>query len=61
MSFFGYLEDIHHPAADPTRRLLNRYLKGRFSGLSLRAEEEKELEEAFDEARTSLRKSPLQV
>jgi hypothetical protein len=61
MSLLRFLASIQHPAESATRRFLERYFKGRFSGLSLRVEEERELLEALAEARTSLRKSTVQV
>ena len=56
MAILRDLETRRHPARGPARRVIEGYIRARFSGLRMRAEEEKELLEALDDVRTSLRR-----
>jgi hypothetical protein len=56
MAIIENLEANRHPASAPARKVIQGYLQARFSGLRLRAEEEKELQEALAAARSSLRR-----
>lgn len=61
MSLTGYLDSVRHPAAPAAKRVVDGYLRARFSGLMLRTEEEKEVRQALSEARAYLRKPALKV
>ncbi len=61
MSITGYLESVRHPAAPAARRVVDGYLRARFSGLWVRTEEEREVRKALSEARAYLRRPAFKV
>lgn len=61
MAILKNLEALKHPAAAPARKVIQGYLKARFSGLRLRTEEEKELQDAMAAVRSSLRRPLSEV
>jgi transglutaminase-like putative cysteine protease len=61
MSITGYLESVRHPAAPAARRVVDGYLRARFSRLWVRAEEEREVRRALSEARAYLRRPAFKV
>ena len=56
MALTGYLESVHHPAAPAARRVVEGYLRARFSGYPIREEQEEEMARALNDALAFLRK-----
>ncbi|MFH1765532.1 MAG: transglutaminaseTgpA domain-containing protein [Gemmatimonadota bacterium] len=58
-SLTGFLDSVQHPAAPAARRVVDGYIRARFSGCPTWEELEIEMAEALKDARISLRKNTL--
>jgi len=59
LSLTRHLEAIRHPAAPAAKRVVEEYVRVRFSGLLMREDQEKEMVDALRAASLMLRKNPL--
>jgi transglutaminase-like putative cysteine protease len=59
LSLTSFLREAGHPAAGPSERVVDRYIRARFSGLLMREEEAEKMKEALDQALFSLRNTTL--